>query len=124
MNSKILDSFGEKIVTQIIDRYYKQIPVEIQEGLNIPERKELNGVFDKLTDNEKKLLIKFIIDLINSTLFDYLEFFELNPEFKLTFDEGGQQISLIEISEMLKAEPLGDDGWIERFSKYKTSLPT
>jgi len=36
----------------------------------------------------------------------------------LIYEENGQQINLVEISEMLKAEPLGENGWIERFSKY------
>ena len=121
-NKEILDSFGQKIVDQIIDRYYRQIPFEIKEGLKIPARNELNSLFDKLNEQEKNLIVKFVLDLINSTLFDYLEFFELNPEFRLVFEDGAEGVNLLDVSEMLKAEPLGDDGWIERFSKYKALL--
>jgi len=32
--------------------------------------------------------------------------------------EDGKQVNLVEISEMLKAEPIIENGWIERFSKY------
>jgi len=51
-------------------------------------------------------------------MFDFLDLFEQNEKFKLVYEEDQKQINLVEISEMLKAEPLGENGWIERFSKY------
>lgn len=33
MSNEILDGFGEKLVTQTLDRYYKWISIEINEGL-------------------------------------------------------------------------------------------
>ena len=123
MNKEILDLFGEKIVQQILDGYYEWIPKEIYEGIKNPTRNEINTLFSKLSDSEKKLVIKYCIFHLEVMLFEYLHFFELNPEFKLMYDDGEKKANLVEISEMLKAESLGENGWIERFSKYKSSLP-
>ena len=54
----------------------------------------------------------------NSGFFNFLKLFEEHECFKLIYEENGKQINLVEISEMLKAELLGENGWIERFSKY------
>lgn len=54
---------------------------------------------------------------MSGTLFDFLKIFEEHPEFKIIYEENGQQVNLVEISEMLKAEPIIENGWIDRFSK-------
>ncbi len=51
-------------------------------------------------------------------IFAYLNLFEENEEFKLIYEEKGKQVNLVEISEMLKAEPTIDNGWIDRFSQF------
>ena len=40
-----------------------------------------------------------------------------NEQFKLSYEVNNQKVNLAEISEMLKAEPIIENGWIERFSK-------
>jgi hypothetical protein len=51
-------------------------------------------------------------------LFDFLKIFEENPQYKLIYEENiGHQINLLEISEMPKAEPIIENGWIKRFSE-------
>ena len=77
-----------------------------------------NELFLKLNEKEKRNLIQFILENINSVIFDFLDLFEQNEKFKLVYEEDQKQINLVEISEMLKAEPLGENGWIKRFSKY------
>jgi hypothetical protein len=119
MKSKkeILDEFGQLLVTRIIDRHYKGIRKAIYEGLPNPPRNIYNKVFDKLDGEEKLLLLKFFQEIVNSTLFDYLEVFEENEQFKLYYEGDVQRVNLAEISEMLKAEPIIENGWIKRFSK-------
>jgi hypothetical protein len=51
------------------------------------------------------------------TIFAFLGLFEENPVFKLIYEENKQQIDLSKISEMLKAEPIIENGWIQRFSQ-------
>ncbi|MRJ09126.1 hypothetical protein EDL99_09670 [Ornithobacterium rhinotracheale] len=59
-----------------------------------------------------------MIDSVGLVLFEFFNLFEENEEYKIIYEEDGQQVDLVKISEMLKAEPLGENGWIERFSKY------
>ena len=48
----------------------------------------------------------------------FLGIFEEHERFKLIYEEDEKQVNLVEISEMLKVEPIIENGWIERFSKY------
>ena len=109
-DKEILDFFGEKIITQILDRYYLWIPKEINTGLTNPNKTQYNEVFDELKN--------YILEHLNSFLFDILGFFEENEEFKLIFKSDGKQVDLVKISEMLKAEPIIEGGWIDRFSQF------
>ena len=49
-------------------------------------------------------------------MFNFLRVIEEHQEYKLIYEEDGKQVNLIEISEMLKSEPIIANGWIERFS--------
>ena len=71
--------------------------------------------FDPAIGNLLSLRIK---ESIGDTIFNILRIFEEDERFKLIYEEDGKQINLVEISEMLKAEPIIENGWIERFSKY------
>ena len=37
---------------------------------------------------------------------------------EIIYEEDGKQVDLVKISEMLKAELMIENGWIDRFSKY------
>lgn len=118
-NQEILDNFGKIVVNKILDRYYKGIYKIVNEGYKNPTMLHYNDMFNKLNDNEKHLLSDFFKENLNSAFFDMLNIFEENEEFKLIYEEDGKQINLVEISEMLKAELIIENGWIDRFSKEK-----
>lgn len=117
-NQEILDKFGELIINNIFDRRYKGLREIIDNGYKNPKMSHYNKLFSKLTQKERKKLNQFMIDNMNSLLFDFLNFFEENEEFKLIYEENGDQINLVKISEMLKAELIIEGGWIDRFSQY------
>jgi len=114
----ILDKFGRKLISQVLDRYYKWIPKEINEGLKNPNKTHYNEIFDKLDNKDKEKLKDYILEHLNSLLFDILGFFEENEEFKIIYESEGKQVDLVKISENLKAEPIISGGWIDRFSKF------
>jgi hypothetical protein len=116
-NQEILDNFGRIVVNDILDRYYNGINKVINSGYKNPTMLHYNELFNKLNQSDKELLHHFVTENINSIVFDMLGIFEEHREFKLIYEEDGQQIDLNKISEMLKAEPLSEDGWIQRFSK-------
>ena len=116
-NQEILDLFGRHVGSDAFDSSYGSI-VEILNGtcpnLLMKDKMEL---FNKFTEKEKEIVKNYIYDLISGTIFDFLRVFEEHPEFKIIYEEDGQQVDLNKISEMLKAEPIIENGWIERFSK-------
>ena len=71
-----------------------------------------------MNNKEFSILQKYLEESIGDTIFNILRIFDEDERFKLIYEENGKQINLVEISEMLKAEPLGENGWIDRFSKY------
>ena len=121
-NQEILDSFGLYII-KINDRQFKYTKFPIEDLCKDKNYKEL---FMSMTSKQKEQLELLMASTIQGTIFDFLKFFEEQVieetgRFKLIYEEDGKQVDLVEISEMLKAEMMGDTGWIKRFSKYPDS---
>lgn len=116
-NKEILDQFGEYVGSDAFDSSYGSI-VEILNGTcpnqMVQDKVEL---FNRFSSEEKKVIREYVYELISGTLFDFLRIFEEHPEYKIIYEENGRQVDLNKISEMLKAEPIIDNGWIQRFSK-------
>tara|TARA_R110000868_G_scaffold71713_2_gene209706 strand:- start:33450 stop:33836 length:387 start_codon:yes stop_codon:yes gene_type:complete len=117
-NNEILDEFGALVAKTAFDSQYGSlIQVLNGEGAQFMRLKPMVDLFDRFSKNEKAEIQKYLFNLISGTLFDFLKIFEENEQFKLLYDENGNQINLVEISEMLKAEPIIENGWLERFSE-------
>ncbi|GAL71974.1 hypothetical protein JCM19302_319 [Jejuia pallidilutea] len=80
--------------------------------------KKYHDVFSRLDQKDKDLLREYSVKNTTGVIFDMLKIFEEHQEFKFIYEEDGKQVNLVEISEMLKAEPLSEYGWIARFSKH------
>ncbi|WP_440120995.1 hypothetical protein [Tenacibaculum sp. Ill] len=103
-NEEILDDFGKEVINTVFDFNYVML------------KSNINNNLKKGTLDNKKISF-FSEETLRSVLFDFLKIFEENEEFKLYYEKDGQKVNLVEISEMLKAEPIIENGWIERFSK-------
>ncbi|GAA4276273.1 hypothetical protein [Aquimarina mytili] len=101
-NKEILDKFGETLVRDVFDFNYKMLSSNIAKNL---ENKQLDKKIKSLSRES-----------ISSILFDFLRIFEENEEFKLYYEKNGEKINLNKASEMLKAELIIENGWIDRFS--------
>lgn len=117
-NQEILDTFGSEIIQNTFDpaignllslSIKKNPPLIFEDYVNL---------FKKMNNADFVVLQKYLQESIGGVLFNFLKFFEENESFKLIYEENGKQINLVEISEMLKAEPIIENGWIQRFSKY------
>ena len=117
-NQEILDTIGEEIIKFSFDPAIGNLL-----SLRIKENppmifKEYVELFKKMNNKDFSILQKYLEESIGDTIFNILRIFEEDGRFKLIYEEDGKQINLVEISEMLKAEPIIENGWIERFSKY------
>jgi hypothetical protein len=116
MNQEILDKFGKLLIREVFDCHYSFVKNDLAD-LKSTER--FKNLFSNMDENQKGELEKMQYELLSGMLFDFLKIFEENREFKIIYDKEGNQIDLNKISEMLKAEPIINGGWIERFSQYK-----
>jgi hypothetical protein len=117
MNDKneILDKFGKILIQQVFDNQVKFILNDLKE---LSKTKEYANLFKTMTEVQKNELVLYTSEILKGTLFDFLKIFEENPQYKLIYEENkGHQINLLEISEMLKAEPIIENGWLKRFSE-------
>ncbi|WP_111307775.1 hypothetical protein [Confluentibacter sediminis] len=113
-NQEILDDFGRLLVKEVYDDQLRFINNDIND---LKQTKQFENLFYNLNEqgfNELKLYTK---EILSGSLFNFLRVFEENEQFKLYFEENEQKVNLVKISEMLKAEPAIENGWIERFSK-------
>ncbi len=98
--------------------------ISLKEKENPPALfKEYVELFQKLDENEFKILKKYLNESMSNAIFNFLKVFEENEQFKIIFEDDNQQVDLNKISEMLKSEPIIENGWIDRFSELidKTS---
>ena len=106
--------FSENIFTPFPSIFSKAFLLPI--GIASPSISAILNPFS--STGSFSILQKYLEESIGDTIFNILRIFEEDGRFKLIYEEDGKQINLVEISEMLKAEPIIENGWIERFSKY------
>jgi hypothetical protein len=118
-NQEILDLFGVYVVSQVYDDSMKYLKELIEGSTKWGTGKEYTDVFQKLSPNDRKVLYKYVDDTVRTVIFGLLGIFEENEKYKIVYENnGGGQVDLNKISEMLKAELSRENGWIDRFSKY------
>lgn len=110
----ILDEYGKLMIQSVFDNQYNFIKNDIKD---LAETEGYKNPFGNMTPLLKREIENYTNELLRGCLFEFLKIFEENDEFKLIYEEDGQQVNLVEISEMLKAEPIIDNGWIERISR-------
>jgi hypothetical protein len=111
-NQEILDGFGKLITNEVFDNQYKFILNKI----DLAQTDEYRNLFHNMSGIQKSEMENYTKEILKGALFDFLQIFEKNEQYKLIYEEGGKQADLSKISEMLKAEPIIENGWIERFS--------
>lgn len=113
-DKQILDEFGKLIIDEVFDNQYRFIKNKVEDLSQTEGYKQL---FTNMTPNQKQEIENYTYQVLKGALFDFLRVFEENEEYKLIYEEDTLQVDLNKISEMLKAEPIIENGWIERFSK-------
>lgn len=113
-NNEILDTFGELITHEVFDNQYKFILNKVDD---LAQTKEYENLFRNMDQTQKTEIEKYTQEILKGCLFDFLRVFEENEEFRIIYQNKEVQADLNKISEMLKAEPIIENGWIVRFSE-------
>lgn len=114
-NKEILDEFGKLLIKDAFDNHISLTKNNLKD---LRETERFKNLFQNMSNIQKIELENLSFEILSGFLFDLLNIFEENEEFKLIYEEKGQQVNLVEISDMLKAEAIIQNGWIERFSQY------
>ena len=119
-----LDRFGRLIVTSLRDNGIKHFDGLANSHWKAPSLQNLQADLAKLTDEQKAVVRRCIIQCLDNALHDFLfALVEAND-----FDKGIALVvdgkNLAEISDGLHSEPYTDEGWIAKFSEFpNTSEP-
>lgn len=112
--NKILDQFGNLVATEMFDSQYRFILNKVKD---LAQTEGYKNLFNSMSAEQKSEIEFYTREILKGSAFDFLRIFEEHPEFKIVYEENEHQVDLNKISEMLKAEPIIENGWIERFSK-------
>jgi hypothetical protein len=112
----ILDEFGKILIEQSFDNQYRFI---LNTKEDLAETEGYKNLFSQMSDIQKREIENYTFEVLKGTLFDFLRIFEEYTQFKLYYEDNDKKIDLNQISESLKAEPIIENGWIDRFSSEK-----
>ena len=122
-NQEILDIFGEIIIKDTYD-FSVSMFSKVLRGYKIWENDiDPLELSNQLSQEDFSILENVQKNISRDSMFNLLKIFEeqqaeIPGRFRLIYEEDGKQVDLVEISEMLKAEPIIENGWIDRFSEY------
>jgi len=114
-NSELLSRFGKLLITEAYDNHAGFVKNSLKD---LKKNERFKNLFANMTHKQKIELELLSDELLSGMLFDFLRIFEENEEFKLIYEYEGNRVDLVKISEMLKAEPIIEGGWIDRFSEF------
>jgi hypothetical protein len=116
----ILDTFGQKLIENVFDYPLFSIDYFLNKEVTITKQNEkFIKFYNSLDENQLINLKRIQFELMGDILFKLLCIFEENQEFQINFVKDNSFINLMTLSENLKGEPIFEDGWIDRFSKYR-----
>jgi hypothetical protein len=113
-----LDKFGEFLITNFRDSAIDHVDGLLSAHNKAPDLQTLQADLQRLTDEQRAIVRRCVIESIDSGLHDFLfalqEEYDSEGSIKVTVD--GESIA--EVSDGLQGEPYGEMGWQARFSKH------
>ncbi len=117
---EVLDKFGNLIIKQIRDKTLRR-SINIMDGnVKAPSLKELHTKLSFLTEENKKIIEYFLKETINETIFNLLVLLE-EEDIEILFEYENIKYNPNLLSDGLGGELFTEDGWIYKFSKFKSS---
>jgi hypothetical protein len=117
-----LEKFGKFIVENFRDRAIEQ-HMTMQAGrLRSPTIQKLQADLLALSVEQRKLVLQIVTDAVDVATHDILLAIQDAHDRHLGIEITVDGANVAKASGMLQGEPLGEKGWIERFSKYRNLL--
>ena len=110
-----LDEFGKIFINEVRDKSIEEMQKRIDGSMKGESAKLVQEKVDKFNYEQKEFL-KYILSLtVNNTLHNFLWMIEQYDELKLLYND----TDIREESDGLTGELYTEDGWIEKYTKYK-----
>ena len=115
--SKPLDAFGKAFVESVRDNGLELLEHTLSGHMKDEESQALHAELSQLSPQAQAVASRLAASVLDTALFDMLEFFESEEEWKLASPM--QKIKdLAAISDGLSGELYGENGWIAKYSRY------
>lgn len=115
---KALDKFGQFVVANLRDKAIEQYDMLLEGKLKGVAMQDLQTKVALLSDEQKALTRKLVLDVIDTAMHDFLFSIQDAHDRRLGIEVFVDGTNVAEESEMLNGEHIGEGGWIERYSRY------
>jgi hypothetical protein len=115
-----VDKFGKLLMQNLRDRaidYYVLLVVGHWQGYHA---QGLHRRLQSLSEEQRQLLLTCLIEALDTGIHDFLFKLQEQADFENSIQVLVDGTDIIAASDGLHGESYGDEGWIARFSKYKT----
>jgi len=114
-----LETFGEFFVNNTIDKGLDRLYALRNNKIQSPSTEELRNQLSKLSEDEFKVVENSVINVLMTTLHDFLFQLEENSE---SIELMVNSKDVLTLSDGLAGELFSDEGWINKNSNYASKL--
>jgi hypothetical protein len=118
--NKPLDKFGKIIIDNLRDKQIDYFKGLLEDKWKAEELKELQQKLKQFNQEERKILNELIENILTNSIHDFLFSIQENSDLDKGLEILIDNENVVTLSDGLHGEIFGDEGWIQRFSKYKS----
>lgn len=115
---KPLDKFGEFVVHNFRDKALEQHEMLQRGELRGKRVQEIQQALANFSPEQRAVVSRIVSDAIDTAMHDLLFAVQDAHDRELGVEVFADGVNVAEVSGMLQGEPLGDTGWIQRFSRF------
>ena len=117
-----LNNFGKILMEDVRDIVFMQTLKTFEGRIKSPNSIKVYQGLSSLTPEEKKIVESLVLETVDATIHHFLWMIEQGDarpdEMDLVWKTPEGPVSIRDASGWLCSEPLGEEGWIARFSAY------
>ena len=121
MENNCLDNFGRLLMDKVRDESIERYKSIVDNKIKAPDLIKLAKKIKSLSEDEQSILNELISEVVDNLLFNLLNTLEEEEKIKLFYyDNQAIAHDVVKLSDGLSGELFTEDGWICRYSKYKS----
>ena len=114
-----LDKFGEFIVVNLRDKAIENAEMLLDNRSKAPQTKILQDELSTFNAAQKAIVANVVKTSIDAAIHDFLFAIEEQADFENDIQIIVNEDNIVEMSDGLQGELFTQDGWLEKYSKFK-----